>query len=85
MEYRHVASIMLLTLTDSQRATVSDALRPGTVLLARITREQFDDSNAAESGRLVVEFAAVRESILPDLRALVKRHHIPSSEPAIQT
>lgn len=67
---------MTLTLTDSQRATVADAMQPGAVLLARITREQFTGGNAETSGQLQIEFVAVSDAAIAELRSIVRKHQL---------
>ena len=62
---------MRLPLTTDQAAQIESHLHPGTVLLGRIHREQFDGSNADTSGALVIVFTSIPSERLDAVRAAI--------------
>ena len=59
---------MKLTLTTAQAAQIEPHLRTGWTLLGRITREGFDGTNGATSGRLEILFAEIPSERLDAVR-----------------
>lgn len=62
---------MTLHLTPDQSAAIRPHMRPGTTLLALITREMFDGANADRSGALTIQFGAVPNSVVELIRKKV--------------
>ena len=67
-----------LHLTEEQSAIVASLSNPGFVLMGRITREQYDGTNADSSGAYVLEIGAVKESALPLMRAAILEANNPA-------
>lgn len=70
---------MRVNLTAEQRLEIELHMQPGRVLIAKLTREQFDGRNAATSGTLYLEFGTVPEIAMPALREAIHRATNPPS------
>lgn len=64
---------MILQLTESQSSAIRPHLRPGTTLLAVITREPFDGANAEQSGALTIQFGPVSNAALAVVRKALEK------------
>ena len=62
---------MRLELTAAQSAQLMPLMRHGSQLLARVDREQFDGTNPATSGRLVLVVTAIPSARLDAVRAAI--------------
>lgn len=71
---------LLLSLTPEQAAQLTPHLRAGFALLGRIMPEPYTGANAATSGRLTLEFGAVKESALPSLRDAIRKANEPAKK-----
>jgi hypothetical protein len=64
---------MKIDLTDEQRAALEPHLGAGKVILATLTREQFQGNNPDTSGRVQIEFRVLPAAAVDSLRQGVRK------------